>query len=166
MKMTLLLVACLLPAVAQPTKADRSKDEINCLRANIYFEARGESLKGKSAVAKVTLNRVLSKKYPNTVCKVVFQPVQFSWVKSEPFEKIQKVLKGDLKGLQSKDVRAYHQAEKIAQKALKTPKDALPEVGIPGNVLYYHADYVKPLWSTKMQRVKQIGKHIFYRSKE
>ena len=44
-----------------------------CLTEAIYFEARSETLRGQVAVAEVILNRVDSRKYPNTVCKVVNQ---------------------------------------------------------------------------------------------
>ena len=49
------------------------QDELDCLAKNIYFEARGESLTGKIAVANVTMNRVEHHKYPSTVCGVVTQ---------------------------------------------------------------------------------------------
>jgi len=50
-----------------------------CLAKNIFHEARGESTIGKYAIAQVTLNRVISSRYPDTVCEVVMQPHQFSW---------------------------------------------------------------------------------------
>ena len=53
-------------------------NDLNCLAANIYKEARGESLQGKIAVGLVTINRVEDKRWPNTVCKVVKQKNQFS----------------------------------------------------------------------------------------
>ena len=43
----------------------------------IYFEARGESIVGQIAVGNVALNRVHSKRFPNTVCKVVHQGVTY-----------------------------------------------------------------------------------------
>ena len=55
------------------------KEKIDCMTANIYHEARGESIKGQYAVAHVTMNRVHHEQFPDTVCEVVFQPKQFSW---------------------------------------------------------------------------------------
>src|SRR5262249_58140344 len=52
--------------------ASRTKSE-KCLAEAIYFEARGEAVRGQMAVAQVVLNRVFSEKYPNTVCGVVYQ---------------------------------------------------------------------------------------------
>jgi N-acetylmuramoyl-L-alanine amidase len=54
--------------------------ERTCLAENLYHEARGESIDGQLMVAEVTINRVLSPDFPNTVCEVVNQPGQFSWV--------------------------------------------------------------------------------------
>src|SRR5690606_4966325 len=50
-----------------------SAAEQKCLATAIYFEARGESLKGQAAVAQVVLNRVRNPAYPSTVCGVVYQ---------------------------------------------------------------------------------------------
>ena len=46
---------------------------MECLAKNIYFESRNQSHLGQMAVAHVTINRVLDKRYPDTVCKVVHQ---------------------------------------------------------------------------------------------
>lgn len=50
-----------------------------CLAMAIYYEARGEPFRGKQAVAEVVINRSIDRNLP--VCKVVFQPNQFSWTK-------------------------------------------------------------------------------------
>jgi spore germination cell wall hydrolase CwlJ-like protein len=63
----------------QQGSTDLSEDELGCLVANIYHEARGEDALGQAAVAHVTLNRVRSPSYSDTVCGVVWQPGQFSW---------------------------------------------------------------------------------------
>ena len=49
------------------------QDEVKCLAQNIYFEARDQKTKGQIAVALVTINRVESKRFPNSICKVVYQ---------------------------------------------------------------------------------------------
>jgi len=54
-------------------------EQTYCMAQNIYYEARGESLKGKQAVGNVVLNRVKHKKYPNTICGVVYQAKRYSW---------------------------------------------------------------------------------------
>ena len=78
------------------------ENDYHCLASNIYWEARNQPIIGKLAVANVTLNRVASKRYPNTICGVVTQTryypsgridlhsCQFSWycdgLKDEPIE--------------------------------------------------------------------------------
>jgi spore germination cell wall hydrolase CwlJ-like protein len=55
--------------------------ELHCLALNIYHEARGESVRGQIAVGQVTINRLRHKAFPRSICGVVLQPFQFSWVK-------------------------------------------------------------------------------------
>jgi spore germination cell wall hydrolase CwlJ-like protein len=147
------------PLIAETKKkptALHHQQELDCLKANIFFEARGESSKGKAAVAKVTLNRVKSKKYPNGVCSTVFQRKQFSWSHQQPWGTIQKVMNGDLSGFNALDRAAYQESKKIAEKGLKMRLNVLPD-----NVLHYHADYVQPRWAKKMKVVAKIDRHVF-----
>ena len=116
--------------------------ELRCLADNIYFEAKGESFKGKLAVAVVTLNRVKSGNYPNTICKVVYQPYQFSWTKTK-----RKVT----------NFYAWTDSLLAATMAMEDPK-------ILGNfqATHYHNTTVSPNWG--LRRVARIGQHIFYRA--
>ena len=61
------------PDPIEPSESDIDEDELHCLAKNVYHEARGESKAGKLAVAHVTLNRVHSDEFPDTVCGVVYQ---------------------------------------------------------------------------------------------
>jgi N-acetylmuramoyl-L-alanine amidase len=121
--------------------------EEHCLALNIYFEARGESEKGQMAVAQVTLNRVNSRQFPNTICEVVYQPNQFSWVHLLSSHKPQ-------------NKRAWKRAQAIASTAIKWY-----EIGedFTDGALYFHADYVNPYWSEYFDKTVQIGRHVFYR---
>ena len=134
---------------------EQFNEEVNCLAQNIYYEAAKESFEGKLAVAQVTLNRVNSGKFPSTVCGVVKQKLviqgvmvcQFSWFCNQAYTKI---------------VRNSYQWEEsviVAKKALTSAvaHDKLYEQ----KAMYYHATYVNPGW--KLQRVGQIGNHIFYK---
>ena len=129
-----------------------------CMTANLFFEARGESVEGMKAVAKVTMNRKKSKRYPNTVCKVVFQPMQFSFTHQQSWESIVKVLHGDLSGFALKDRAAYQEAAKVAQKAVKGQL----WVSALKDSLWYHTDKVNPKWNRKMTKVAKIGNHLFF----
>lgn len=130
------------PAIANhEIKALFDARELKCLVKNIYYESRGESTKGQEAVALVTLNRVKSKRYPNTVCETVYQRKQFSWTLNKQRKVTDKV--------------AWQKAEEIAYKVL-TGNHSL------GNfkALYFHAYYVNPNWGKRI--IARIGSHIFY----
>jgi len=117
--------------------------EAECLALNLYHEARGESNRGQVAVALVTLNRVKAKGFPKTICGVVYQPHQFSWTAHRP---------------RVTDWKSYYKILALTKNILrgKVTKD------ITGGSLYYHADHVKPYWSTHFNKVAHIGNHIFY----
>ncbi len=127
--------------------------EQECLANGIYFEARGESLKGQAAVAQVILNRVRNPAYPKTICGVVYQNEQ--WRNRCQFSFACDFIK---------DVVHSHTHWKMAKEvamAVTAGKIWLPEVG---SATHYHATYVRPNWAPTMKRVGQIGKHIFYRT--
>ena len=128
---------------------------LQCMTQNIYWEAASEPFEGKVAVAQVTLNRVESGKFANTVCGVVYQKnvfyervvCQFSWF-CEGNHKIKAVYQP-----------MWQESELVAKKVL------LENFRLPGmkNALYYHADYVNPNW--RLPRIEKIGRHIFYGEK-
>jgi len=115
--------------------------EVRCLEAAIHHEAKGESFAGKLAVGNVVLNRASSSEFPKSVCAVVKQRKQFSWYKGNDA-----VLNAEV----SQDTR------KAARKAMASARD---------NVMFFHATYVAPGWSKKMQRRFTVGNHIFYAMK-
>jgi N-acetylmuramoyl-L-alanine amidase len=132
--------------------------ELRCLALNIYHEARNESTAGMVAVGQVTLNRVDSIRFPNTVCKVVRQGVyrggypvrdrcQFSWhcdgLSDIPY-----------------NLRSYNRSIEIAQWLLFT-NPWLPD--FTDGSLFYHASYVQPKWSRTKKITSRIDSHIFYR---
>jgi spore germination cell wall hydrolase CwlJ-like protein len=124
------------------------KTENDCLAANVYFEARGESLVGQYMVAWVTINRVKSLRYPNTICEVVKEYKQFSWYKpwKEQFPK---------------DKDAWGKACSVAAKFLLNSPEVRTDLS--EGAMYYHADYVAPAWRLKKTYLSTVGKHIFYR---
>lgn len=116
-----------------------------CLAKAIYFEARGESLEGRLAVAEVILNRAASGRYPTTICSVVTQPAQFSFIRRGQFPRV------------DADSECWRDALAIADIARKELVDQ-----IAPNVLWYHATYVAPSWGRRLTRVARIGTHVFY----
>jgi spore germination cell wall hydrolase CwlJ-like protein len=125
-----------------------------CLSTAIYFEARGESYRGQVAVAQVVLNRVKDYRYPKTICGVVYQnqtrrnSCQFSFACDGRPESID-------------DPKSWAQAQEIATK-VTDGELYLTEVA---DATHYHASYVRPAWAPRMQKVTQIGLHIFYKFK-
>ena len=124
-------------------------DEANCIAVAVYHEARGESLEGQLAVAKVIMNRAASGKYPGSWCGVVKQPWQFSFVNPR-----------------SGYMPSVDQSSASWRKALGVTRLAVAGAvqSVPADCLWYHADYVAPSWGRRLTRVEKIGAHIFYRS--
>ena len=128
--------------------------DLTCLARNVYHEARGESQKGKLAVAKVTLNRVASSRFPNTICDAVYEQRwdkrrrryvgAFSWTEFDTPPPLKK--------------KGWQIAWKVAETVYENPET----VELKG-ALFYHATRIKPRWAKQKKRIKIIGRHIFYR---
>ena len=146
---------CILSLLSFSVQAQPS--EIACLTTNIFFEARGESLRGMQAIADVTLNRVAHTAFPDSICGVVLQPNQFSWVRGNR-KAAMRMLRGDLRGLNSKEASAYQKSKELAVAALTDGYKPM----LPRNIVSFHNRGVVPSWSTTMQRYAIIGNHVFY----
>lgn len=131
------MLLCVNPSYTQEIPQDNR--EINCLALNIHHEARGESLKGKIAVGNVTLNRTRSKVFPSSICEVVKQKNQFSWVKPNT---------------------NFH-APKIPKETMKLAMDILngKYKDYSRGALYFHNTSVE---SFNRKETVRIGQHIFY----
>jgi Cell Wall Hydrolase len=124
--------------------------ELDCLTQAVYFEARGETLRGQAAVAQVVLNRVKHPAFPKTVCAVVFQGAasrgcQFSFACDGSMRR----------GLER---GAWDRARNIAVRAMSGV--VLADVGA---ATHFHTTGVSPGWGPRMLRVSQVGLHVFYR---
>jgi N-acetylmuramoyl-L-alanine amidase len=124
-------------------------EQANCIATAVYHEARGETLEGQLAVARVIMNRAASGKYPDSWCEVVKQPWQFSFVNPRT---------GHIPYI-DKSSRSWRNALGITRLAIS---GAVPS--LTNDVLWYHADYVAPSWGRRLDRVTKIGAHIFYRA--
>lgn len=112
-----------------------SLKELNCLATNVYYEARGEPLLGQIEVAKVVLARVNDRRWPDSICEVVYQPNQFSWTNS-------------------------HTKVKYNLESLKAAVLAYNSTDIKHT--YYHNKKVSPKWKRNLKHGVTIGNHIFY----
>jgi Cell Wall Hydrolase len=140
----------LYPALLNPGTAAQ---EQRCLAEAIYFEARGEPEAGQAAVAQVVLNRVRSGLYPQTICGVVYQnrrhyACQFSFA-----------CRG--KSLRINEPDAWDQAQRIAAEVTS----GSTYVSDIGTSTHFHANYVRPRWARRLEKMDVIGHHIFYKLK-
>jgi len=129
----------------------RGKSE-KCLAEAVYFEARGEAVRGQIAVAQVVMNRAFSGFYPNTVCGVVYQnkhrhlACQFTFACDNVADVV-------------REPGMWDRAKKIA-KAMLDGQLWLPEVA---KSTHYHAYWVHPSWVHEMKKMYKFGVHTFYR---
>ncbi len=135
--------------VSQPSAS--GGEEWRCLTEALYFEARGESVKGQFAVAEVILNRVSSKKFPNSVCGVVRQGT------GKRFE-CQFTYNCDGNKEIVDEKTAWNRVGKVARLML----DGAPR-GLTAGATHYHTTAVSPRWSRKFALTATIGVHQFYR---
>jgi hypothetical protein len=127
--------------------------EFRCMASAIYFEARGEAVKGQIAVGQVIMTRVNSDYYPNTICGVVFQG---QWNKNA----CQFSFACDGVPDTPKDKKQWETALDVARKVI-SGQVYLDEVG---DATHYHATYVSPPWRKLVNKITRIGVHIFYKA--
>jgi len=136
-----------------------NSEELECMTKNIYFEAAVEGTAGKLAVAQVTMNRVKSDYYPNTVCKVITQgrhykngfPVkdrcQFSWYCDGKLD------------VPPTSGSLWKDSREVARYVLSTPD----LMDITDGATHYHADYISsPRWADPRRKTAEIDTHIFF----
>ena len=150
-------------ATAQERLSVVSDADRHCLAQNIFFEARNQSTLGQVSVAWVTLNRMESERFPNTICGVVRQgrqdangnmirnQCQFSWYCDGKSDRIPNNVIAQ---------RAWEDAQLVADVVLLDW--ARQELSPVENAKFYHAEYVTPYWADEFTVVAQIDSHIFY----
>lgn len=125
--------------------------ELRCLAEALYFEARGETVKGQFAVAEVIQNRVKSGRFPGSFCNVINQGTgkrnqcQFSYTCDGNSEAIA-------------EPAAYARVSKIARAVIDGKAPDLVD-----GATFYHTTAVRPRWASQFTRTAQIGVHLFYR---
>src|SRR5438034_1533734 len=127
---------------------------LTCLARNVYFEARGEPAAGQYAVAEVTMNRKASRRFPRTVCAVVYQKNwdrilgrhvgAFSWT--------------EFNELPAPSGEEWERARKVAGEVYYRRYTPVLE-----GALFFHATHITPGWAKEKKRVTRIGRHVFYR---
>jgi len=121
-----------------------------CLSEALYFEARGETVRGQFAVAEVIMNRVASSRFPSSLCGVINQGTgkkfrcQFTYTCDGKAETIS-------------EPRSYARVSKVARAVMdsRVPK-------VTNGATHYHTTAVSPSWSRVYTKTTRIGVHIFY----
>lgn len=124
----------------------KSNNELRCLALNMYHEARGQGKIGMLLVGHVTMNRVKHKNYPNTICKVVYQHKQFSWVHT-------------IKDHTPKEKKSWKLAQDLAKLVINRTFDR------SNGALFFHNKNISPYWSKDNDEIQKLDKHrshIFY----
>lgn len=149
----LILVSVLLTSLLLTTGGVSGKEQqdgrgdsnIHCLAEAMYYEARGEGRKGQEAVALVTLNRVKHKRYPNTICSVVYQRGQYGWTR----RKHAVTDKGSFARIKALAASFY-----VNYQAGKIPENL---VGIKNAIYFTNGNF------KKLRNIGRIGRHNFFR---
>ena len=139
------------------------RKEYNCMLWNLMHEARGEGTEGMQAVAAVVANRVLSSKYPNTICGVILQKNQFSWTQDRA--KVQHMINASASSSKRSTMRytgedylAYQRAVSIASRGVTELSTAVPR-----GVMHYAHKNVQNQWTRSMKVSQTVKNHVFYR---
>ena len=119
------------------------KNEVTCLANTLYVEARGESLIGKVAVAKVVLNRVDDSNFPDSICDVVQDPGEFPQASNK----------------KSADL-VWKKVQSLSEFIIKY-NDII--VDPTNGALFFHTSNIKPYWAEEFEKVAKIDSHIFYK---
>ncbi len=135
-------VLLIILASASLNAAAGYKDELRCMTVNAYHEARSEGKMGALMVMDTVMNRKASPLYPNTVCRVVYQKIQFSWTKNPP---------------KVRNRAEYNRIKKLAVEVL-----AGKWLGISDGSMFYHARSITPYWAKSYVVTKTINNHKFY----
>ena len=154
MAMAMTMAPCMVQAqdlAPVPAAAEAHEDSLRCLTLAVAYEAGNQSREGQEAVAEVVLNRVAHPAFPKSVCGVVFQG-------SEHATGCQFTFTCDGALMRRLSARTIAGARQVASAVL----DGAAPRHVAG-ALNYHANYVRPSWAPTLDRVAQIGAHIFYR---
>jgi spore germination cell wall hydrolase CwlJ-like protein len=135
-----------------------------CMALNIYHESRSENLAGKFAVADVVINRVNDRRYPDSVCGVIYDAeLKPSWkdpTKEVPIRnRCQFSWYCDGKLDDPTETDAWNESILVAHQSIYEGR----MLGLTEGATHYHTTYVEPYWASSLDLVGHIGSHIFYR---
>lgn len=141
----LILAGVLLFVTDHASAKTYDKRQVDCLVKNAYFESRGEPKQGQVAVIYTTLNRAASEKYSDDLCRVVYQPNQFSWTSKRD------------KTIKEKD--AYEEVKDTVHEVLSGKHKDITQ-----GATFFHANSIKkPKDFGNVKCTARIGGHVFYK---
>lgn len=154
----LLTLSITIPSISIAKDVVENYDhDVEWLAYNIYHEARGEDFIGKVTVALVTINRVESNRFPNSIHDVITQPAQFSWYWDD---------KPDL----PQEPKAYKACFAVSKMVISLWKDGYIEDLVRqlhlDKVKWYHNLDASPKWKNNYQFVAKVGRHLVYKDQE
>ncbi|HUF57816.1 MAG TPA: cell wall hydrolase [Thermohalobaculum sp.] len=138
-------------ATIEQVRVGRQTKQMTCLTEALYHEARGETIPGLVAVAEVILNRADSRYYPDTVCEVVGQGIEYAPLCQFSYK---------CDGLSDKMTAG--EARSLMEKIAWVMLSGKPRI-LTGKATHYHTNAVNPGWASRLVRTARIGDHIFYR---
>lgn len=138
-KIAAIAIVTLLSAAAIAEINTNSPKETQCLAMSIYYEAKGEPIKGQYAVADVVLNRVEDERFPDTICDVIYQKNQFHWKKAVPKPNLNWIL-----------------AVSIANDVIKNDSHR----GITEGAVFFQRSSKIPVYAD--EKTTKIGNHNFF----
>lgn len=125
--------------------------EVFCLAQNIWFESRSSTFEDQKMVGFTTLNRVKDRRYPTSICEVVWDDQQFSWTHDG---------KPDSIVLDTPDrVRKW---ANIVELSVLLVSENIADVS--RGATHYHAHYVNPYWVSDMVKLASVGTHKYYKT--
>lgn len=146
------------PIIVEPDTAQAlDPEQVLCLAMNVYFEARGESLTGKIAVAQVTMNRVRSSG-KRTVCSIVKEDSQFSWYNGRKVPTV--VLYSRDGEIIKQNLAAWTESQMVAVTVMSMQTRDVTK----GATHFYNPQKARPFWRNKFPVVAQIGNHLFLKA--
>ena len=128
--------------ILAPSSASSISADQNCLALNVYHEARGEPRIDQNAVAHVVINRVESGRFPSTICRVVYQPGQFSWT-----------TRGYRQNERGAWNRSLQVAEGVLNGSISDPTD--------GATYFWNHNRVRPSWTRRLVETLRTSSHAY-----
>ena len=115
-------------------------NEILCLQALMWGEARGQGNMGMVATAYTAINRKADPNYPKTICEIIRQPKQYQFIDY---------------GMPTQTQIAYLEplAKAILEKRISDPTRGAK---------WFHTKNIKPYWAKDKTIKLSYKNHIFY----